>query len=211
MEKLLGKNHLQTATPFYDIIFSLQSSNIHGLSASGSGTAGLRSRALGPWGWTPLHWAAYRGRLQVVERLVAAGADVDIKQSCGCRVPSEKCGKWMELGETLWKSWLGLGEHFADFRWIECSWPCFEKKNQQIACRLHAQTKRPPKRNASEVRRRSILLGGSWPLTKIVVGGARRKVEPGEFSDWGGWPWRFLKLPGDFQWRWSVNHSHIAV
>ena len=35
------------------------------------------------YGWTPLHWAAWNGRVEVVRMLIGAGADVNLKDNDG--------------------------------------------------------------------------------------------------------------------------------
>jgi hypothetical protein len=35
------------------------------------------------WGWTPLHWAAERGRMSIAELLLANGAEVNVKDHKG--------------------------------------------------------------------------------------------------------------------------------
>ncbi len=74
-----------------DLVASLAPEDRHLLAhAAGNGqTASVRLMAAlgfdltaeGPWGGTPLHWAAWFGRTQVVPVLLAAGAPVNVRDS----------------------------------------------------------------------------------------------------------------------------------
>ena len=41
----------------------------------------MQERGLNSWGWTPLHYAAWHNKIQVVELLLSHGASVDVKDS----------------------------------------------------------------------------------------------------------------------------------
>jgi ankyrin repeat protein len=43
---------------------------------------GVHTLVVGRDGWTPLHWAAERGRAEVARLLLKAGADMNTKERC---------------------------------------------------------------------------------------------------------------------------------